>query len=62
MSLPGRPQLEHDRRSQAKRRPLTSTLSVHEHARFSAIAARHGKPPTTYATEILRREIQKETA
>ena len=58
----GRPQLESNRRMQALRRPLTSTLSVSEHAKFSDIAARYGKSPTTYATEILRREIQKETA
>lgn len=43
-----------------RHRSLTSTLTNDEHARFSALAARHGLAPTAYATQQIRKMIEPE--
>lgn len=49
-----------DRRYQAKRHPLTSTLTVEEYVRFVKMAKDQGKLPTPYATEIIRQKIAEQ--
>jgi hypothetical protein len=41
-------------------RSITGTLTVEEHRLFAALAAKHGKKPAPYATEILRAELAKQ--